>query len=123
MTKNKVISKLPQAIAIVGLVTVALFIAPRSYGQDQQPTAKPNVLFIFADDWGWGDLSLHDSPIVRTPNLVEGKGSRTQNRRRLETSPRTFSFPYLFFDEVGLHGTGDLPKFHRLQWQPSMQVQ
>ena len=19
---------------------------------------KPNILFIFADDWGWGDLSL-----------------------------------------------------------------
>ena len=23
------------------------------------PTAKPNLVFIFADDWGWGDLSCH----------------------------------------------------------------
>ena len=26
-------------------------------------------MFIFADDWGWGDLSVHGSDIARTPNL------------------------------------------------------
>ena len=30
---------------------------------------KPNILFIFADDWGWGDLSCHDHPYVKTPNI------------------------------------------------------
>ena len=25
---------------------------------------KPNILFIFADDWGWGDLSCHGHPYV-----------------------------------------------------------
>jgi arylsulfatase A-like enzyme len=29
---------------------------------------RPNVLFVLADDLGWGDVSLHDSPI-RTPNI------------------------------------------------------
>lgn len=29
---------------------------------------KPNILFIFADDWGWGDLSCHGHPYIRTPN-------------------------------------------------------
>ena len=29
---------------------------------------RPNILFILADDLGWGDLSLHDSPI-RTPTI------------------------------------------------------
>ena len=30
---------------------------------------QPNILFIFADDWGWGDLSCHGHPYVRTPNI------------------------------------------------------
>ena len=30
--------------------------------------ARPNILFILADDLGWGDLSIHDSPI-RTPTI------------------------------------------------------
>jgi N-acetylgalactosamine-6-sulfatase len=31
--------------------------------------ATPNILFIFADDWGWGDLSCHGHPYVKTPNI------------------------------------------------------
>jgi len=29
----------------------------------------PNIVFIFADDWGWGDLSCHGHPYVKTPNI------------------------------------------------------
>jgi len=32
-------------------------------------TPKPNIVFIFADDWGWGDLSCHGHPWLKTPNL------------------------------------------------------
>lgn len=32
-------------------------------------TQQPNILFIFADDWGWGDLSCHGHPYVKTPNI------------------------------------------------------
>ena len=34
-----------------------------------EPTTKPNIVFIFADDWGWGDLSCHGSTWLKTPNL------------------------------------------------------
>ena len=31
--------------------------------------APTNIVFIFADDWGWGDLSCHGHPYVKTPNI------------------------------------------------------
>ena len=30
---------------------------------------NPNILFIFSDDWGWGDLSCHGHPYIKTPNI------------------------------------------------------
>uniref|UniRef100_UPI00404815E5 sulfatase family protein n=1 Tax=Mariniflexile sp. TaxID=1979402 RepID=UPI00404815E5 len=30
---------------------------------------RPNIVFIFADDWGWGDLSAHGHPYIKTPNI------------------------------------------------------
>ncbi len=35
----------------------------------KQAQTKPNILFIFADDWGWGDLSAHGHPYIKTPNI------------------------------------------------------
>jgi len=30
---------------------------------------KPNIIFIFADDWGYGDLGIHGSTFCKTPHL------------------------------------------------------
>jgi len=30
---------------------------------------QPNILFIFADDWGWGDLGCHGHPYIKTPSI------------------------------------------------------
>jgi len=30
---------------------------------------RPNIIFIFADDWGYGDLGIHGSAFCKTPNL------------------------------------------------------
>jgi len=36
---------------------------------EETQTPRPNILFIFADDWGWGDLSCHGHPWLKTPNI------------------------------------------------------
>ena len=33
------------------------------------PPARPNVLLVVTDDQGYGDLSIHGNPHVRTPNI------------------------------------------------------
>lgn len=35
----------------------------------QPENQKPNILFIFADDWGYGDLGCYGHPETITPNL------------------------------------------------------
>jgi arylsulfatase A-like enzyme len=46
------------------LFTFATFLTSPAAAAD-----KPNIIFIFADDWGWGDLSCHGHPYVKTPNI------------------------------------------------------
>lgn len=42
---------------------------------------KPNIIFIFADDWGYGDLGCHGSSFCQTPHLdrMAGEGIDFQN--------------------------------------------
>ena len=35
---------------------------------------RPNILFILTDDQGYGDLSAHGNPILKTPNLDKLRG-------------------------------------------------
>ena len=33
------------------------------------PNPKPNVIVLLTDDQGYGDLSCHGNPVLRTPKL------------------------------------------------------
>src|ERR1700709_1489852 len=48
--------------SIVGLLLVTGTVAHAA-------PVKPNILFILADDTGYGDLSATGNPIIKTPNL------------------------------------------------------
>lgn len=45
-----------------------LFVAASAPAQDFAGK-RPNILFILSDDQGYGDLSCHGNPILKTPNL------------------------------------------------------
>jgi len=53
----------------VKLVFFGLAVAFCSVANVQAEQVRPNILFIFADDWGWGDLGCHGHPYVKTPNI------------------------------------------------------
>ncbi|MCP5560953.1 MAG: sulfatase-like hydrolase/transferase [Verrucomicrobiaceae bacterium] len=53
-------------IFLLILLCVTAFMHESSAADD---AAKPNIVFIFADDWGWGDLGCHGHPYVKTPNI------------------------------------------------------
>ncbi len=50
------------------LVGFAALTASCSNSEVSEQT-KPNIIFIYADDWGYGDLSCHGSTFCLTPNL------------------------------------------------------
>ncbi len=62
----------------LALAAAALLPAPCSLLQAAAPAAKPNIVFIIADDLGWGDLGCYGQKIIRTPNLdrMAAEGAR-----------------------------------------------
>jgi arylsulfatase A len=46
--------------------------------RNQRATDKPNIIFILADDLGWGELGCYGSDKIKTPNIdrLAGEGMR-----------------------------------------------
>lgn len=56
-------------IGISQIVGFVLGIAIGLFAAGAPAAEQPNIILIFADDWGWGDLSCHGHPYVKTPNI------------------------------------------------------
>jgi arylsulfatase A-like enzyme len=50
-------------------IAAAAAITAAAGGHAQTDQKRPNILFILADDMGWGDLSCYGRPDYKTPNL------------------------------------------------------
>ncbi len=71
---------------IAGLLLAAT-VASAAARPIRQAQGRPNILFIFADDWGWGDLSCHGHPYVKTPNIDRLATEGTDFSRFVVASP------------------------------------
>lgn len=55
---------------LVQLLSILLLSTCTTFAADQSDDGtRPNILFIFTDDWGWGDLGCHGHPYLKTPNI------------------------------------------------------
>ena len=55
--------------SILRILLVATILSVPLVSLRADEPARPNIIFIFADDWGYGDLGIHGSTFCKTPNL------------------------------------------------------
>jgi arylsulfatase A-like enzyme len=61
--------KLTRREFVASAVAASALTAAAAGGSRAAQAERPNVLYIMADDMGWGDLSCYGRPDYETPNL------------------------------------------------------
>ena len=96
MKRSRLISHL---LRLVVIVTASTGVAARSDGGVER---HPNVVLIVTDDQGYGDLSCHGNPVLKTPNMDSlGAESVVFPDGAVSTIPDYWGNNY--FDDTYLH--------------------
>jgi N-acetylgalactosamine-6-sulfatase len=86
---------------------------------------RPNIVFLLADDLGWGDLSCHGSSFCRTPNIDRLAAEGTDFQQFYTTSPvcspsragfMTGKFPARFGIRSAIGGVGKNIETPQVDW-------
>ena len=51
------------------MVSVAILAAPAGVDDPNESAPRPNILVIFTDDQGYGDVGAHGNAMIQTPNI------------------------------------------------------
>ena len=71
MESNTIVFSRRQFLNAVGAAAVYTLPSWAFAGKNTTKGRKPNFVFIFADDLGWGDLGCYGNRQIKTPNLDE----------------------------------------------------
>ena len=66
-------TRLQSIVLSIGFILCLMSFHPAAKAEEpaaeQGKPGRPNFVFVFADDWGWGDLGCYGHGAIRTPNL------------------------------------------------------
>jgi arylsulfatase len=107
-------------LSLLVLAALVLYCCSRERYQAIDQPSKPNIVILFADDLGYGDLGVYGHPTINTPNLdrMAGEGMKftnfysaspacTASRYSLMTGryPKRSGFSWVLYpnSELGIH--------------------